>query len=284
MSENEQQEFAKAKEAARSLLVKAIEFASNKREQQLAAAKIDPARLMAVAIGASSLAFAKDTGEFPLPLFNEVGTTGEVLEPFLLRLNSVERGAYTDPLMADIAANEESWWAETMKDQVAAVVLSDVLQRAAIEEVVVSTPEDYWAKIRGSAPEFSSGNREALLLVESEFDPRWLHDWRWGRFDPQSFAKPDDLVISQTGRKPSAGYLFHMNSIAVYRAPVGRNASLLLTSTIFRKLEFTKFGSGLPVEVDFVPDDANAARGTIAVKYARRALVGDLGVLRIRFT
>jgi hypothetical protein len=43
--------------------------------------------------------------------------------------------------MAQLASNEECWWAETIRGYAAAVVLPDVLKTTPLEEVSGETPE-----------------------------------------------------------------------------------------------------------------------------------------------
>jgi hypothetical protein len=279
----EDENFETAKQAALSFVESALELLKSQRQEQFAAAEIDVKRLSTVAAAASSAAFSKESGAFPIPLFESVAETDQLLEQFTLRLTSVDRAAYTSPLMADPVSNEESWWQEAMSDRVAYVVLKDLMRTIAIDEVAVGTPDEYWAHVRDHALAMNTQAGEAILLVESEFYPRWLHDWRWGRLDPRTTERPADLSIRRSEELSSEAYLFHMNSVAVYTAPVERNSSYLLQTSLLREVRFTKFPNGLFVDVQFEPDPGNDTKGSLLARFGRQVSVGQGRAIRLRF-
>ncbi len=274
--------FERSRSDALALVEKAIAFLKSKRGERLASAEIDPARLQTIAEAAGADGFSKTTANFPIPLFGKVELVDVALTPFTLRLQKVERGAYTRPRMAEPVSNEVSWWRDTMKDRSAFMVLDDVLRAAPADEIAVTGPEDYWHKIRDRAAAIAAEGAEPILLVQSEFHPRWLYDWRWGRIDARSPKRPADLQVSQHDGQDSA-YLFHMNAIAVYQAPIRDKLSYLLPANLFRELRFTKYATGLPVDVQWVQDPQDAEHGTIAASFARDVSVGDGRVLRVRY-
>jgi hypothetical protein len=184
--------------------------------------------------------------------------------------------------MADPVSNEASWWRDAMKDRSAFVVLGDLLRAVPADEVAVTGPEDYWQKIRDRAATIAAEGAQPLLLVQNEFHPRWLYDWRWGRIDARSPERPHDLQVSQHKDQDSA-YLFHMNATAVYQTPIHDKVSYLLPANLFRELRFTKHANGLPVDVQWVQDPQDAERGTIAASFAREVSAGDGRVLRVRY-
>jgi hypothetical protein len=210
--------FEQSRSDALALVGKAIAFLKTKRDQRLASAEIDPARLQTIAEAASAEGFSKTTANFPIPLFGKVELVDAPLNPFTLRLQKVERAAYTRPRMADPVSNEAAWWRDEMKDRSAFMVLDDVLRVAIADEVAVTGPEDYWHKIRDRAAVIAAYGAQPILLIQNEFHPRWLYDWRWGRIDTRSPERPYDLQVSQHEGQNSA-YLFHMNAIAVYQTP-----------------------------------------------------------------
>lgn len=280
----EESPFEKARNDALALVERAIAFLRTRREERLASAGIDPARLRALAKAAGSAGFSKVTGDFPIPLFETVAFVNAVLKPFTLRLNGVERAAYTSPRMADPVSNEESWWRETMKERAAFIVLDDVIRSAPSDDIAVISPQDYWHKIRDRAAAIAEGGGRSILLVESEFHPRWLYDWRAGRLDAKSPQRPSNLQISrQDADRDQSAYLFHMNNIAVYRAPVGEKVSYLVPRALFRQLQFTQYGDGLPIDIRWVDDPSDPARGTIAATFAREVTIGEGRVLKVRY-
>jgi hypothetical protein len=276
--------FEKARNDALELVELAIDFLRTKREERLASAEIDPARLRALAEAAGLEGFSKETGDFPIPLFETVDFVEEVLKPFTLRLNSVERAAYTTPLMADPVSNEGAWWRETMKERAAFIVLDDVIRAAPTDDIAITSPQDYWHKIRDRAAAITEGGGRPILLVQSDFHPRWLYDWRAGRLDSKSPQRPADLQISrQDADQNQSAYLFHMNNIAVYRAPVGDKVSYLIPRALFRRLQFTQYGDGLPIDMRWVDDASDSAHGTITATFARGVTIGQGRVLKLRY-
>src|SRR5262245_7769330 len=93
--------FEKSRGDALALVEKVIASLKTKREQRLSSAVIDPARLQTIAEAASAEAFSKTSANFPIPLFGKVELVDAPLNPFTLRLQNVERAAYTLPRMAD---------------------------------------------------------------------------------------------------------------------------------------------------------------------------------------
>jgi hypothetical protein len=276
--------FEKARNDALALVERAIDFLRTKRKERLASAEIDLARLRALAEAASSAGFSKATGDFPIPLFETVDFVEKVLKPFTLRLNSVERAIYTTPRMADPVINETDWWRETMKERAAFIVLNDVIWAAPTDEVAATSPQDYWHKLRDRAAAITEGGGRPILLVESEFHPRWLYDWRAGRLDSKSPERPSDLQISrQDADRDQSAYLFHMNNLAVYRAPVGERVSYLIPRALFRTLHFTHYDDGLPVDVRWVDDASDSEHGTITATFAREVTMGEGSVLKLRY-
>ena len=74
-----------------------------------------------------------------------------------------------------------------------------------------------------------------------------------------------------------------MNNIVVYRAPVEEKLSYLMPATIFRRLQFTRYGDGLPVDVQWIDDENDPAHGTITATFSREVQLGAGRVLKIRY-
>src|SRR5580698_6457254 len=92
--------FDRARSDALVLVEAAITYLRAKRDERLADARIDSARLHAIAQAGSALGFSKSTADFPVPLFHKVEFVDAPLTSFTLRLNGAQRGAYTSPQMA----------------------------------------------------------------------------------------------------------------------------------------------------------------------------------------
>ncbi|MEF2985656.1 hypothetical protein, partial [Pseudomonas aeruginosa] len=78
----------------------------------------------------------------PVHLF-PIESTTEALEDFTLTFTQVRRGELTQMQMEQRAVNEEEYIADAMSQQVAVVVLSDVLHRSEIKDVAVQDAEAY---------------------------------------------------------------------------------------------------------------------------------------------
>lgn len=276
-----QNAFEKARSDAVAMVEAAIAFLRTQRGDRLATAQIDPVRLNAIAEAASAVGFSKLTADFPVPLFQTIVLVDAPLTPYTLRLNEAERGAYTIPQMADPVSNETSWWRETLKSRVASVVLSDVIRTAASDEIAVLGPENYWQQLRDRALQIGQSGAQPILIVQSEFRPRWLYDWRMARVAGTN-PKPDDLQISRrAGGAPS--YLFHMNDIAVYHARAREKISYLMPSTLLNRLQFTRYGNGFPVEIQWIEKPNDTEHGTITATFSREVSTGEGRILKIRY-
>jgi hypothetical protein len=120
--------------SATALIVACLDVLSAQRDERIRTATIDPNRLREIALAASKTGFDKESGAFPIGLFQEIAQTAQVLQNWTYRERHA-RGEFTTPLMAQLASNEESWWAKTMREYAAVVVLHDVLTSAPLEEV-----------------------------------------------------------------------------------------------------------------------------------------------------
>jgi hypothetical protein len=169
-----------------------------------------------------------------------------------------------------------------MKERSAFIVLDDLIRAAPTDETAVTSPQDYWHKIRDQAAAITVSGARPILLVQGEFHPRWLYDWRSVRLDAKSPQRPADLQYFRQDGEPSA-YLFHMNNIAVYRAPVGDKVSYLMPARMFRRLRFTRYGDGLPVDIRWVDDANDPAHGTITATFSREVALGEGRVLKLRY-
>lgn len=273
--------FRRGRDDALALVEAAIGFLRSKRDERFSQAVLDPTRIEAVAAAASATGFSKETGDFPLPLFRSIELVDTVLEPFTLRLNEVERGAYTTPRMADPVSNEATWWGETMRERAAFVVLDGVLRKSPTDEIGVASALEFWSQLRERAAAVAAARAVPILLVQSEFRPRWLYDWFADRVSPDTPPRPQDLRMTRQ-QNPSPAYLFHMNGIAVYRAPVGAKVCYLLPDTLFDRIQFTRYPSGLPVDVRWEDNKDQPLKGTLAATFCRHVSAGDGQVCRMR--
>ncbi len=266
--------------SVRSLLEQSINVLESHRRQAIRDAEIDPERLREVASAAGKLAFRTATGAFPIHVFSAVEIVPEGLTEFTLRSLDQEKGAFSKPQMAQSVSNEESWWSETMRDQVANIIWRDVLQSTAFEALIGISPDEFWSAVRNAANNIRGAGGEPILVISSSMEPRWLHEWRWAELR-EGYKRPDDLTVHRED-VDEPGYVFSLNDIRVYRAACYRGECYLLSRTMFERVQFHDFGDGSPVKVSFENDQSDPWRGTLTVKYQRAVQLGRTQSYRIR--
>jgi hypothetical protein len=243
---------------------------------------IDPKRLRDIAIAGGKTGFAKETAGCPLGLFQEVVRTPHHLETRTFRIKHA-RGELTAPLMAQPASNEKSWWTETMRSYAAVVVLDDVLTRAQIEEVRGESPEDWWVAVKTAASAIERHGGKPVVLIANLAAPVWLSHWLRNIPIPTRAARPADLRVWQSKDKLGPGYQLHLNEIPVFQGPIGDTCSYVLPGELLRRAEFTDYGDGQPVLVEFKDDPADPWHGVLKASIACRVTLGDGIVARVRF-
>ena len=271
------------REHVRALLSTLVKELTSHRDDRLRTAEIDPTRLDKIADMAAAAAFSKVSGAFPLPLFQAVEFTPDLLQSFMLRDKDQERGLYTRPLMTQPVANETNFWRDVINEKVAEVVLYDMVQTAPKHEVRADTPETYWKVLRDEAAQIEQVGGTPILLVRNDIFPRWLSDWRWGRVFSRSAPRPPDMRIWQSDQRGIDGYLFNMNAIATFSAPVLSTRSYLLPAEMLKRVEFTKYPSERPLDVRFEENDPPDLRGTLIFEFRRSVTLGNGRVLVLNF-
>lgn len=267
-------QFVERQSRVRELVELAVELLKNARLEGIRSAPIDPDRLRAAARAAAATGFAKDAGEFPLPLFSEVSLTTQTLESWTLNVRNRERGEYTCPLMA--ASSGDSWLSSAVAPTVGSRVLSDVLHRMTFEVVDADSAEGFWRAIKDGAAEIRTRGGDPMLIVSGTFEPRWLHDWRW-RNDK---APPDDLRVHQEDVDED-GYQFSLNEIRVYQGPIARGAAYLVPRAAFARVLFHDYGEGCAVKASFENQADDPWHGTLRLEYQREVTVGQTEALKI---
>lgn len=144
----------------------------------IATAGLDSAHLKKIGAAASAAAFGKDTGAFPLHLFRRVESSFADLEEFSLRSLGQPRGEFTIPAMAPRAINEAEFWAETMRNQVAQLVLDDVLRTLNPRERPTPDAEAYLRTLTQEAKQLTDAGQTPVLVVENPTLPEWLWTWQ----------------------------------------------------------------------------------------------------------
>jgi hypothetical protein len=280
IADNQTADFEPRLSAVRSLLEKSIEVLETHRLQAIRQADIDPARLREIAVAAAKLAFSKQTGAFPIHLFAVVEIVPDLLTTFTLRSLNQEKGAYTNPPMAHPVSNEERWWSETMRDQVANIIWRDVLQTTPFETLTGTSPDEYWVSVKRGAANIRAVGGEPILIVSSSMEPQWLNEWRWTELR-EGAQRPEDLTIRRE-QLSELGYEFSLNDIRVYRAACYRGESYLIPRSLLERALFHDFGGGVPVDVAFEIDATDSWRGSLRVDYQHAVQIGESQAFRIR--
>jgi len=270
--------FEVRRQNARRLVEQALDVLTGHRTQAIVDAQVSQARLDAVAVTASADAFTP--GTFPLNLFGEILATPEELQPFTLRVNQVSKGAYTEPPMAQAVVNEDSWWRDSMRQQVAAVIWAVVRRDAILQSVDGRTPDEFWAAVRDGAARLRQAGHDPVLVIGNAMDPPWLFEWRWR--DQEGAPKPADLVITREADQAD-GYEFSMNDIKVYRAQTAFGEACLIPTQLFQRLRYHDFGDGIGVEVRFQSEPDNPWRGTLSATFQHEVALNEMEAFAIRF-
>lgn len=237
-----------------------------------------PDRLLEIARFASSTAFAREEGRFPVHLF-PIESTTEALEDFTLTFTQVRRGELTQMQMEQRAVNEEEYIADAMSQQVAVVVLSDVLHRSEIKDVAVQDAEAYWKALKAEAQLILARGGKPILLLDNLTRPDWVWDWQHADYGADH-KRPEDLQVRRR-EGMGAGYVCDFNDIEVYVAPLPIGQSILLSGDKFRLLTFTNFGDGRFVKVEVA--ELEGVRNLVDLKltFSRRVEAGQSRVVRL---
>lgn len=267
-------------EHAKAGLLAAQQALEGRREETLAAQPIDRNRLLEIGCYASATAFSKEKGHFPVHLF-PIGSTAENLEDFTLTFTQVRRGELTQLQMEQRAVNEAKYFADAMAQQVAVVVLSDVLHRSEVKELAVQDAEAYWKALQAEAHLVVAKGGTPILLLDNATRPDWVWDWQRADFGATR-KRPDNLQVRRREGR-GAGYQCDFNDIEVYVAPLPIGQSLLLSREAFRALTFTDYGDGRFVQAEVV--ELEGAKNLVDLKltFSRRVEIGEPGVTRLAY-
>ena len=262
-------------------LLAAQKALEDRHEETLAAQPIDSNRLLEIGRYASASGFSKDKGYFPVHLF-PIESTSENLEDFTLTFTQVRRGELTQLQMAQRAMNEAEHFADAMAQQVAIVVLNDVLHRSDTKEIAVLDGAAYWKALQAQASFIVAKGGKAILLLDNATRPDWVWDWQHADFDA-THKRPDDLQVRRREGQ-GAGYQCDFNEIEVYVAPLRMGQSVLLSSEVFRALTFTDYGEGRFVRVEVV--ELESAKNLVDLKltFARRVEVDESTVVKLAYS
>lgn len=261
-------------------LLAAQQELEGRREETLAAQPIDGNRLLEIGRYASATAFSKEKGRFPVHLF-PIGSTAENLEDFTLNFTQVRRGELTQLKMEQRAVNEADYFADAMAQQVAAVVLSDVLHRSEVKEIAVQDADAYWKVLQAEAHLIVAKGGTPILLLDNATHPDWAWDWQHADFDT-THKRPDNLQVRRREGR-GAGYQCDFNDIEVYVAPIPIGQSLLLSSEAFRVLTFTDYGDGRFVRAEVIELEGAKNLVDLRLTFSRKVEIGEPRLTRLAY-
>lgn len=252
-----------------------------RREKTLAELPIDQGRLLEIGRFASSMGFANRNGRFPVHLF-PIRSTAEALEDFTLTFNQVRRGELTQVEMDQRAVNEEEYFADAMAQQVAIVVLNDVLHKSDVKEVAVQDAESYWRVLKAESQTILARGGKPILLLDNSTRPSWVWNWQHADFGAEH-KRPNDLQVRRREDQGS-GYLCDFNDIEVYVAPLPIGQSILLASDAFRSLTFTNFGDDRFVKVEVEESEETKNLVDLKLTFSRSTEVAESRAVRLVYT
>lgn len=248
------------------------------RDKTLADQPIDPNRLLEIGRFASSTGFGKEKGRFPVHLF-QIERTTETLEDFTLTFTQTRRGELTEMQMEQRAVNEEEYFADATAQQVAVVVLRDVLRRSEIKEVAVRDADAYWKALKTESQQMLAKGDSPILLLDNATRPDWVWDWQHVDFDAET-KRPDDLQVRRREGQ-GAGYLCDFNDIEVYIAPLPIGQSIIISREAFRSLTFTTYGEDRFVRVEVTELEGTKNLVDLKLTFSRKAEVGASVAIRL---
>lgn len=268
-------------EHVRASLLAARQALEERRNETLAAQPIDPNRLLEIGRFASSTGFSNKMGRFPVHLFS-IGSTVENLEDFTLKFKQVRRGELTQMQMDQRAINEKEYFADALAQQVAIVVLSDVLRRSNVHDVAAQDAEVYWKALKAEAQQIAATGSTPILLLDNATRPDWVWDWQHVDFGARH-KRPDDLQVRRREGLGS-GYLCDFNNIEVYVAPLPFGQSILLSRNVFQALTFTNYGDDRFVKVE--AEETNGSKNLVDLKltFSRKVEAGASRVVSFLYT
>jgi hypothetical protein len=201
---------------------------------------------------------------------------GNINEP-RQRARLQPKGAFTVPPLA-YKFSDQGWWTETMRGQVAAVIMSDVLRAVPLVRHEVSSSDEYWNAIKLAASDVRTTGHTPVLIVSGRAEPDWIADWRYEFGDRR---RPEDMRLWQQEHQPE-GYEFNINDIEVYLAAVGVGRSIVIAREVFDTVTFRQ-ANGRFVEIEFEDDPNDAWRGTMAARYQKQVIASPIAGHEISF-
>jgi hypothetical protein len=237
-------------------------------------------------MAAQGTAFNRESAGFPIGLFGQVvdATPGTETRSFILQ--NKNKGELTEVEMAQRAINEEEWLSEVMHDHVAAVVMHQVLSAAHAQVLTADTPESYWENVKQATDVLKSAGLHPLLLLDNQTRPEWVWDWQHSAYGSvEDFhRRPSDMTVTKNESEASAGYIMHLNDIAVFDAPIPIGSSYILARELFQSIGFLRFTNGHRISAEWRDSTSDFAKGDLILNWGAEVQLRDAPVYRIRYS
>jgi hypothetical protein len=190
------------------------------------------------------------------------------MDDFRLVISQVRKGELTRTRLEQRASNERQHWSDTMKQQVAAVVLADILANSTIRSLITTDAESYWETLKREAGIKVKVGEHPILLLDNGANPDWIWEWQHPGFD-EGHRRPNDLRVWHAENKGS-GYVCNFNEIEVYVAPILPGQSILISGEAFRPVSFTEYERGRFVDVTASERADSQLLVDLTLKFSRR--------------
>jgi hypothetical protein len=221
----------------------------NLLNEAIAAEQIDPARLLEIELNASAYGFGKEKGHFPVNQFT-IEYTRSPLEDFPLPLMQLQRSEITRRQIDRRVVNDKKYYADTMAQLVASVILDDVLQKSEIREVKAADADTYWKVLQAEADLILARGEIPILILGNSSRPEWIREWEYHDLNPLHKI-PNDLQLRHVEGR-GTGYQFDINQIHVYSASLPTGKSLILSEEEFHRVTFTEYSDGRYVRAEVI--------------------------------
>jgi hypothetical protein len=247
----------------------------------VANAQVSPQRLKEIEEAASEQGFSKDTGEFPLQLFSSITSDDAPQEPFTLIISKLRKGELTDIEMAQRAVNERESYAEAVANHVGALLLSDVIQKSEVRDILAHDATTYWSALKEEAKALKELGLTPVLILDNSTRPDWVWEWEYPSQDG-AYPRPLDLVIRhEEGR--GDGYVADFNDIEVFSGTIVPGASLLIGREAFSSVTFKKYRDNVFVKADVSEVTGSKTLVDLRLTFERHVRVEHNQIVRIRY-
>ncbi|MDP3562221.1 MAG: hypothetical protein Q8R83_08615 [Legionellaceae bacterium] len=233
-----------------------------KRIQEL---PISEAKLKKIAEGATTVAFTKDTGHFPVYLFQEVKWVNEPLNEYKFGYTDYSKAPLTEPTM-DEGGCTIDWHRQYVERKVCPYVIFNILEKAnalkIINELIVKNESEYVVAINQHSQQMITQGLHPVLIVEQFCTPEWLLQWKHTHRSSPEILR-NDLRFEYKDEEKDINYLFHINNVPVYTGNALIGGSLLLSRESLKLLQFRQMDNGYPLVVTFESNQEDLTKGSL---------------------